>query len=59
MRAAQGAWVEATGLASLTAGLVLLRLASTRPALKQVAYLAFLVTAVAIAVMLIRQAQSA
>jgi hypothetical protein len=59
MRATQGAWVEAAGLASLTAGLVLLRLAGTRPALKPLAYLAFLVTALAIAVMLIRQTQSA
>ena len=56
MRAAQGAWVEAAGLASLTAGLVLLRFATARPALKRIAYLAFLVTALAIVVMLIRQA---
>ena len=56
MRATQGAWVEAAGLASLTAGLVLLRFAPARPALKSIAYLAFLVTALAIVVMLIRQA---
>ena len=56
MRAAQGAWVEATGLASLTAGLVALRLAPTRPSLKPLAYLAFLVTALAVVVMIIRQA---
>ena len=56
MRAAQGAWVEATGLASLAAGLAALRLASTRPSLKPFAYLAFLVTALAVVVMIIRQA---
>lgn len=56
MRAAQGAWVEATGLASLAAGLAALRLASTRPSLKRLAYLAFLVTALAVVVMIIRQA---
>jgi len=58
MRATQGAWVEATGLASLAAGLVLLRLAGTKPALKPLAYLAFLATALAIVVMIIRRASS-
>jgi hypothetical protein len=55
IRAAQGAWVETTGLAALGTGLVILKLASTRPALKPLAWLAFLVTALAIGTVLIRQ----
>jgi Na+/phosphate symporter len=54
-RASQGAWVEATGLIGLGAGLVVLKLATTRPALRPLAYLAFLVTAAAITAVLLRQ----
>lgn len=54
-RASQGAWVEAIGLIGLGAGLVVLKLATTRPALRPLAYAAFLVTAATIAVVLIRQ----
>ena len=42
-RASQGAWLEATGLAGLGAGLTVLKLAERRPALKPLAYLGFLV----------------
>ena len=55
MRASQGAWVEAAGLACLGGGLVALKLGESRPPLKRVAYLAFLLAAVSIVVVLIRQ----
>jgi hypothetical protein len=54
-RASQGAWVEATGLMGLGAGLVALKLSATRPALRPVGYLAFVVTALAIGVVLVRR----
>ncbi len=47
LQATRGAWVEATGLLGLGAGLVVLRVAST-PAKRRLAWLAFSVTAVAI-----------
>lgn len=47
-RAQQQAWTEAVGLAALAAGLLLLRAAETRPALRQYAYLAFFLTAVSV-----------
>jgi hypothetical protein len=49
-RASQGAWVETTGLVGLGVGLVVLKLAATKPALRPIAYLAFLVTALAVGV---------
>jgi len=55
MRASQGAWVEAAGLASLGAGLVALKVAESRPAFKRTAYLAFILAAVSIAIVLIRR----
>jgi len=55
MRASQGAWIESSGLASLGAGLVCLRLAADRPALKPVAIALFVTTALSIAVVVIRQ----
>lgn len=55
MRAAQGAWTEAIGLAALAAGLVLLRVSETRPALKRYAWLCFLLTAFAVALSFRRQ----
>lgn len=54
-RYSQGAWVEGTGLASLAAGLVILRLAPARPQIRPLAYVAFLVTAVAMGVVLFRR----
>ena len=54
-RASQGAWIESTGLFGLGAGLVVLRLADRRPGIKRLAYLCFLVTAVAIGLVLLRQ----
>jgi hypothetical protein len=57
-RASQGAWIESSGLFALGAGLVVLRLAETRPAIKPVAYGCFLGTAFAIGVVLLRRYQS-
>jgi hypothetical protein len=54
-RYSQGAWVEGTGLASLAAGLVVLRLAPSRPAIRPLAYIAFVVTAIAMGVVLFRR----
>lgn len=56
-RAAQGAWLAAAGLFALGGGLVVLRLAGKRPALKPVAYLCFALTAVAIVLTLVQQRQ--
>jgi len=55
MRASQGAWVEAAGLACLGGGLIALKLGESRPAMKRVAYLAFILAAVTIGVVLIRR----
>ncbi len=55
MRASQGAWVEAAGLACLGGGLVALKIGESRPALKRVAYLAFVLAAVSIAIVLLRR----
>lgn len=55
LRAAQGGVVEAVGLAGLGFGLAILKLAERRPALKPIAYVGFLATAVSIAIVLIRQ----
>jgi hypothetical protein len=53
MRIAQGAWVEAAGLFGLGAGLAILKLA--RPALRPVAYVAFVITALSIVIVLLRR----
>ena len=53
-RGTQGAWLEATGLAALGIGLVLLRLAPGRPVLKPLAWASFGVTACAMAIVLLR-----
>ena len=45
IRASQGAWIETSGLAALGAGLVLLRVAKTRPAAKTFAFTCFAITA--------------
>ena len=58
-RAVQGAWIESIGLFGLGAGLVALKLSGTRPALRRLAYLAFLVTAVALGAILYRYHQAA
>ena len=55
MRVSQGAWVEAAGLFSLGAGLAVLKLAGSRPASRPVAYVLFAVTALSIAIVLIRR----
>jgi len=53
-RLTQAAWIEAAGLAGLGSGLVLLGLAARRPALRPLAWLAFLLTAGSIIAVLIR-----
>ena len=53
MRVSQGGWVEAAGLFGLGAGLAILKIA--RPALRPVAYIAFLVTAISIGIVLVRR----
>ena len=55
VQAGRGAWVEAVGLVGLGAGLVVLKIAATKPRLKPLAYAAFAVTALAMAVVLIRR----
>ena len=54
IRLVQGALPEAGGLFALGAGLVLLQLGRTKPALKPYAFLAFLVTALVLGAVLIR-----
>ena len=55
MRAAQGAWQETIGLVALGSGLAILKIAETRPALKQYAYLCFLLTGASVVLVLFRQ----
>ena len=55
MRAAQGAWQETIGLTALGSGLVILKLAETRPALRPYAYLCFLLTGASVVLVLFRQ----
>lgn len=56
-RASQGAWLAAAGLFALGGGLVVLKLAEKRPALRPLAYVLFGGTAVSIVVILIQQRQ--
>jgi len=51
----QGAWVEGTGLGCLAAGLIILRFAPLRPRIRPLAYVAFLVTAIAMGIVLYRR----
>ena len=53
-RASQAAWVETVGLACLGAGLICLAGARRRPALKPLAWLAFLGTAISMTLVLLR-----
>ncbi len=53
-RVTQGAWIEALGLFGLGCGLIVLKLSATRPALRPLAYLGFLVTALAMGAVLYR-----
>ena len=55
IRASQGAWPETLGLAALGSGLVILRVGDTRPAIRQYAWLCFLVTAIVIVLVLLRR----
>lgn len=56
-RFATGAHLEALGLLGLGSGLIFLKAAETRPALRQYAYVSFLVTAVVIGTVLYRNAR--
>ena len=56
-RAAQGAWLAAAGLFALGGGLIILKAAEKRPGLRRLAYVCFAVTAVAIAIVLVRQSR--
>lgn len=54
VRIAQGAWVEAIGLASLGLGLSFLKVAGSRALLRRLALVCFAITALAVGVLLIR-----
>jgi hypothetical protein len=53
-RASQGAWIESIGLLGLGLGLIALKVSATRPQLRAIAYLGFLVTALSIGAVLYR-----
>ena len=55
VKAMQGAWVESIGLAGLAGGLAALRFVTNRTVARPIAWGCFLVTALAIVVVLIRQ----
>jgi len=54
MRGSQGAWPETIGLAALGTGLLILRVAETKPALKPYAWLCFLLTGAAVVMVFMR-----
>jgi hypothetical protein len=54
IRAEQGQWLAAAGLAFLALGLAILKLAANKPALKPYAYASFAVTAVAMIIVIVR-----
>ena len=54
IRAEQGEWLAAAGLAFLALGLAMLKLAAVKPGLKPFAYVSFVVTAVTMAIVLVR-----
>lgn len=54
IRAEQGEWLAAAGLAFLALGLALLKLAAVKPGLKPIAYASFAVTAVSMVIVLVR-----
>jgi len=56
-RAAQGAWLASAGLLALAGGLVVLKLAERRPAIRPIAYVCFAATAATIVFILIQGRQ--
>jgi len=54
-QASRGNWIEATGLAGLGAGLVLLRFAPREPRYRRAAYACFVITAVAVGFVLVKR----
>lgn len=56
-RVSQGAWLAAAGLFALGGGLLVLKAAEKRPAIKPLAYACFALTAVAIAIIIAQQRQ--
>lgn len=56
LQASRGAWVESIGLLGLAAGLIALRFAPPdRPQYKRLAWIGFLITAVAIGIVIVRR----
>jgi hypothetical protein len=55
LQISRGAWLEAVGLIALGGGLVLLKLAADRPALRRAAWASFAVTALVMAVVFARR----
>jgi hypothetical protein len=53
-QAMQGAWIEATGLAALGVGRLLVHVSKARPALKPVAWFCFGICALAVALVVMR-----
>ena len=56
-RVAQGAWLASAGLFALGGGLLVLKAAEKRPALKPLAYACFALTAVTIAIVIAQQSR--
>ena len=54
-RASQGAWMASSGLLGLGGGLVVLKLAERRPAIKPLAYAGFALTALSMLIVLLRR----
>jgi hypothetical protein len=54
-RVSQGAWIEAAGLLGLGGGLVILKIAERRPAIKRLAYPGFALTAASVVAVLLRR----
>jgi hypothetical protein len=56
LQASRGAWIEAIGLLGLAAGLIALRFAPPdRPQYRRLAWVGFLITAIAIAIVIVRR----
>lgn len=55
VKGTQGGWVEAVGLSGLGVGLAALKLGAGRPEARSLAYVAFAVTALAVAALAVRQ----
>lgn len=54
-RLSQGAWIPSTGLLTLAAGLIALKVAERRPSLRPIAYICFAGAFVTIVVVLVQR----